>query len=95
MAGYIIVQIDVTDPEVYEEYKAQVPATTEKYGGEYLVRGGAMEILEGEWILPRIVVIRFPSVEDAKAWHGSVEYQGPKALRQAASRGNMVVVEGA
>jgi len=95
MAGYIIVQIDVTDPEVYEEYKAQVPAATEKYGGEYLVRGGEMEILEGEWELPRVVVIRFPSVADAKAWHNSVEYEGPKALRQASSRGNMIVVEGA
>ncbi len=94
MAGYVIASIDVTDPETYEDYKAQVPATTEQYGGEYLVRGGAQEVLEGDWPMPRTVIIRFPTVEAARAWHASSEYEGPKAIRQAASTGNMIVVEG-
>ncbi|MBC8338203.1 MAG: DUF1330 domain-containing protein [Rhodospirillales bacterium] len=94
MAAYIIVQIDVTDPDTFEVYRAQVPPTLEQYGGEYIVRGGVQEILEGDWPHPRCVVLKFPSMEQAKAWHESAEYEGPKALRQSASRGNMLVVEG-
>lgn len=95
MAGYIVVQVDVTDPDAYAEYVKLVPPTVEKHGGEFLVRGGAMEILEGEWPMKRLVVVRFPSVAAAKAWHADPDYAKPKAMRQAASRGNMVVVEGA
>ena len=94
MAAYIIVQLEITDPETFETYRAQVPATLEPYGGEYIVRGGDMEVLEGEWEAPRCVILKFPDMEVAKAWHESPEYQGPKALRQAASKGNMVVVDG-
>ncbi len=94
MAAYIVVQIEITDPETFETYRAQVPATLEPYGGEYIVRGGDMEILEGEWATPRCVILRFPDMDAAKAWHASAEYQGPKALRQAASKGNMIVVDG-
>jgi len=95
MAAYIIVQINVTDPEPYETYKTQVPPTLEKYGGEFVVRGGAQEVLEGEWPWPRCVVLRFPDAASAKAWHESEEYADPKALRQSASEGNMLLVEGA
>jgi len=94
MTAFVIVQIEVTDPETFETYRAQVPPTLEKYGGEYVVRGGAQDVLEGDWPYPRTVVLKFPSMEQAKAWHGSVEYEGPKALRLAASNGNMLVVEG-
>lgn len=94
MAALIIVQVEVTDPETFETYRQQVPATLEPYGGEYLVRGGAMEVLEGEWPWPRCVVLRFPDVASAKAWHGSKAYAGPKDLRRSASLGNMIVVEG-
>jgi len=94
MAGYLIVQIDVEDTDTYEEYKVQVPPIIEKFGGEYLVRGGAMEVVEGEWPWPRLVVLKFPSVEQAKAFHSSVEYEGAKALRRSASKGNAVIVEG-
>lgn len=94
MAAYIVVQIEITDPETFETYRAQVPATLEPYGGEYIVRGGDMEILEGEWATPRCVILRFPDMDAAKAWHASTEYQDPKALRQAASKGNMIVVDG-
>jgi uncharacterized protein (DUF1330 family) len=95
MAAYLIVQVDVTDPEAYAEYRKQVPATLAAYDGKFLVRGGAMRRLEGDWPYERVVVIEFPSVERALAWYDSPEYRAPKAMRHGASRANIVVVEGA
>jgi len=92
--GYIIGQVEVKDPEAYKEYIARAPATIARHGGEYLVRGGALEVLEGEWARERTVVLRFPSVEDAKRWHASPEYEEPKALRNRVALTNMVVIEG-
>ncbi|MFX4224030.1 MAG: DUF1330 domain-containing protein [Thalassobaculum sp.] len=92
--GYVIVQVDVQDAAKFEEYRAQVPATIKQYGGEYLVRGGQFEKLEGAEPLGRMVVLRFPSYEQAKAWYHSDEYKGPMALRHAASRANAILVEG-
>ena len=94
MAAYIVTQIEITDPETFETYRAQVPPILEKYGGEFIVRGGDREGLEGDWPWPRMVILKFPDREAAKAWHASAEYQGPKALRQAASKANMIVVDG-
>ena len=94
MSAYIIANVDVRDTKAYDEYRAQVPATVKKYGGEFIVRGGKWESLEGEPLMPRLVVLKFPSVEQAKAWYNSPEYDGPKKLRQSASKGNVVVVEG-
>ena len=94
MAAYIIVQVEVTDPEPYETYRAQVKPTLDAYGGEFVVRGGDMEVLEGDWPYPRCVVLRFQDRETAKAWHDSEEYAPLKALRQSASKGNMIVVDG-
>ena len=68
MAAYIIVEIEVTDPVGYEEYKQQAGATVEKYGGKYLVRGGATEVLEGDWQPKRIVVLEFATMERAREW---------------------------
>ncbi len=93
-AGYIIVNLTVDDPKTFEEYRVQVPPTLAAYDGEYLVRGGAMEVLEGETSHSRVVVLKFPSVARAKEWHASVEYAGPKALRRSASHGLMLAVEG-
>lgn len=95
MAAYIIVQVSVNDPQRYENYKSMVPPTLEPYGGRFLVRGGAVENLEGSWNPVRIVVIEFDSVESAKAWWGSDEYAEAKALRQATADTEMIVVEGA
>jgi uncharacterized protein (DUF1330 family) len=92
--AYVIVQVDVQDPEKFEEYRALVPATIAQYGGEYLVRGGRFEKLEGDEPLGRMVVLRFPSYEQAKAWYTSEEYAGPMAIRHAASRANSILVEG-
>lgn len=95
MPAYLIVDIEVTDPAAFEEYRKQVPGTVQKYGGRFIVRGGAMEVLEGDWRPKRVVVIEFPSMEQAKRWYDSEEYRAPKALRLRTSRGKIVLVEGA
>ena len=94
MPAYFIVDIDVTDPTAFEEYRKQVPATVEKYGGKFLVRGGRMEVVEGSWRPTRVVVTEFPSLEQAKRWYDSEEYRALKALRLRTSKGNVVLVEG-
>ncbi len=95
MAAYIIVQVNVNDPERYENYKKMVPPSLEPYGGRFLVRGGKVENLEGSWDPVRLVVIEFDSVERAKAWWGSSEYAEAKALRQATADTEMIVAQGA
>jgi uncharacterized protein (DUF1330 family) len=94
MAAYIVVNVNITDPEAYERYKASVPLTLAKYGGKFLVRGGRTEILEGDWQPKRFVIVEFESVEKAKAWWNSDDYAAPKKLRQSASATNMIVVDG-
>ena len=95
MAAYVIVDVEVREPEAYRGYTQAVPATLERYGGRFIVRGGAVETLEGEWRPQRVVVIEFPSVEQAKAWHGSAEYQAILPLRLRHARTNfLAVVEG-
>lgn len=95
MPAYVIVDIEVTDAGAFEDYRKQVPATVQKYGGRFLVRGGAMEVIEGEWRPKRVVVLEFPSLEQARRWYDSEEYRAPKALRLRTSRANIVLVEGA
>ena len=94
MAAYLIANIDVKDPAAYEEYKAKVPAIVQKYGGEYLARGGRFVILEGDWKPTRIAVLRFPNLEAMQALHDDPEYQPLKALRQRVTKTDFVVVEG-
>jgi len=94
MAAYIVVQVEVLDPQRYETYKAMVPPTLPAYGGRFLVRGGKVENLEGTWSPKRFVILEFPSVEKAKAWWACNEYAEAKALRQATAKTEMIVVEG-
>lgn len=93
-AAYVIARLDIHDPETFETYRGQVPATLEPFGGEYIVRGGRQEVLEGTSPEPRTVVLRFPSYEQAKAWHDAEIYEAPRALRQSAALTNMLLVEG-
>ena len=95
MAAYVLAEIEITNPEGYKEYSAQVPATIAKYGGRFLVRGGNSEVLEGQWPKQRRVLLEFPSIEAAKRWFDSPEYQKPKAMRQAASHGRLILMDGA
>ena len=95
MAAYVLAEIEITNPEGYKEYTASVPATIAKYGGRFLVRGGNAEALEGEWPgARRRVLLEFPSVEQAKRWWDSTEYEKPKALRKANSNGRLILLEG-
>ena len=94
MPAYFIVDIDITDPTAFEEYRKAVPATVEKYGGQFLVRGGRLEVVEGSWRPKRVVVTEFPSLEQGKRWYDSEEYRALKALRLRISKGNVILVEG-
>ena len=94
MAGYMIADVDVTDPEGFEEYRKLVSATIETYGGRYVVRGGAVEPVEGEWNPRRLVIIEFESVARAKEWYYSPEYAGPKDMRHQSANTNAIFVEG-
>lgn len=94
MAAYVVVDVQVNDPVRYEEYRKSVAPTLAAYGGRFLVRGGQVEGLEGSWSPKRLVIVEFPDVATAKAWWSSSEYAKPKAVRQSASRTEMIVVEG-
>ena len=94
MAAYIIVDVEITDPERYAAYIRVVPPTIAKYGGRFLVRGGKAETLEGSWNPRRVVVVEFPTSDKAREWWASEEYRGPRALRQSASITDMILVEG-
>ena len=94
MSAYLVVEADIKDPEGFAEYRTMVPASLEVYGGKYLVRGGAVENLEGAWAPSRIVIIEFESVEQAKRWWDSDEYREARNLRQATADTKMIVVEG-
>jgi uncharacterized protein (DUF1330 family) len=94
MAAYVIVNVDARDPERYELYKAMAQDTVAKFGGRYLVRGGKMSVLEGEWSPSRVVVLEFDSYEKAHEWWHSLEYAPAKALRQQVSTTDLLIVDG-
>ena len=94
MPAYIIVEVEVLDPQRYETYKQAVPPSFAAYEGKFIVRGGQAELLEGAEAPKRIVVLEFPSMEKAKGWWNCEEYAPAKALRQATARTRMIVVEG-
>jgi uncharacterized protein (DUF1330 family) len=94
MPAYVIVEIDILDPVGYEEYKNLASATVEKYGGEYIVRGGRTEVLEGDWNPKRIVLLEFETAQRAKEWLNCEEYREPRKMRHRTAKTNMIVVEG-
>ena len=95
MKAYIIVDVNITDPARYEDYKKLTPVSLVPFEGKFIVRGGTNEALEGDWKPGRIVVLEFPSVEKAKAWWSSDTYAPAKAIRQSAAKTRMILVEGA
>lgn len=95
MAAYIIVEVSITDPIEYEEYKKMTPAAVAAYDGQFIVRGGQTETLEGDWQPERIVVLQFPTVERAKEWWNSDIYSKAKEIRHRAAKTKMIIVEGA
>ena len=95
MAGYVIVDTEIHDPDGYERYKALARPIAEQFGGEYLVRGGEMQVDDADlWSPTRMVVLRFPDTATARAFLDSDEYAPAKAMRHEFARSTLVVVEG-
>ncbi len=94
MAAYVIVDVTITDPAAYTEYTKLVPATLAPFGGEFIVRGGKVEVAEGNWSPKRVVVLKFETAERAKAWLDSDAYGPVKAIRHRSATTNMIIVEG-
>ena len=94
MAGYVIADVDVTDPDLFAEYRKLVSATVEQFGGKYLVRGGESEVVEGDRTPHRTVVIEFESFERAKAWYHSDEYAPALKMRLDSANSSVIIVDG-
>ena len=94
MTAYVIVDINVTDPVRYEDYKRLAAPTVELYGGKYIARGGKTETLEGDWLPTRLVILQFDTMERAKNWLNSTEYSEARNLRHQTASSQMVVIEG-
>ena len=94
MPAYLIVETDITDPEQYERYKAETPASLAAVGARFLARGGELAVLEGDWEPSRLVVAEFPDLETLKRWYESPGYQDVKKLREGAANLRIVAVEG-
>ena len=94
MPGYVIAHIDVTNPDGFAGYREKVPALVEQFGGRYLVRGGAVTVKEGDWSVPRLVILEFDSVAQAEHFYNSPEYQEILPLRLENTRSSLVFAEG-
>jgi uncharacterized protein (DUF1330 family) len=84
----------VHDPEGFRPYVTDVPAIVQKYEGRFLVRGGAPEVIDGEWPVRRVTVVEFPNMEQAKRWWNSAEYQPYRAIRERTAHTNAVFLQG-
>jgi uncharacterized protein (DUF1330 family) len=93
--AYVICDIDVHDPEEYAAYRELSTVAGEQYGASYLVRGGAVTPLEGEWSPTRVVVLEFADLEAARRWWDSPEYAAAREVRQRSAKSNFILVEGA
>jgi len=94
MKAFVIATIDVQDPVRYADYVKLTPGTIEPFGGKFIARGGRLDKLEGSLLANRVVVLEFPSFEQAKAWYDSEGYRVARTIRQSASTGSLVLVEG-
>src|SRR5579884_2633367 len=94
MPAYVIVETDIHDPEQYARYQQAVPASLAAHGGRFIVRGGEMTVLEGDWQPKRLVALEFEDLEAVRRWYDSPEYREARALREGAAEIRMVAVEG-
>ena len=94
MSAYIIADVTVTDPEKMAKYREWSTKAMQEHGAEVLVRGGEFELLEGPWTPGRLVVLRFPSREQAKAFYNSQTYTHARSIREGAGIMRMIVVDG-
>ena len=93
LPGYVVAEVDVTDPTTFQKYSAKAPGTIEQYGGRYVIRGGKFDSIEGD-APKRFVVIQFDSVEKAKAWEDSPEYSAIKPIRHSSAKSRVFIIEG-
>jgi uncharacterized protein (DUF1330 family) len=94
MAAYIVAQLKVSDPAAFQRYREAVTPLVDRFGGRFRVRGGELDVLEGDWAWPRLVIIEFQSKDAARLFYESSEYQQMLSLRQASSQGTVAIVEG-
>ncbi|MFI4868549.1 MAG: DUF1330 domain-containing protein [Steroidobacterales bacterium] len=94
MAAYIFASVEINDPAAYDEYRRRVPAVIAAYGGRYLARGGAVERLEGDAPVHRLVILEFPDMARLKAFYNSAEYQPLLGIRQRTARSTLLAIEG-
>ena len=94
MSAYVIVEVTVTEPQLFQEYGNGVPATIAAYGGKYLVRGGSVDPKEGGWTPKRVVILEFASMDQARKWYGSPEYKPLLEMRLKSANSKMIMVEG-
>jgi uncharacterized protein (DUF1330 family) len=94
MTAYVIADVEVLDSVGFEEYRQRVPATITAFGGRYLARGGATEVLEGSWSPKRCVILEFPDMDRFRAWWSSPEYLPLRALRERTTKSHLVVTQG-
>jgi len=94
MAAYVVVQEIVENEAQFSQYREKVMPILEQHGGRFLVRGGNMKVVEGEWPYPRLVILEFPTREAVDTWYHSPEYQAILPLRLQACKGNLIIVDG-
>jgi uncharacterized protein (DUF1330 family) len=94
MAAFVIATETIKDEATFAAYRQQVPATVAAFGGKFIVRGGNLTTLEGEWPHSRLVIIEFPSREAAESWYASADYKKIIGLRHQSSVGNLIIVDG-
>jgi uncharacterized protein (DUF1330 family) len=95
MAAYVLVNVEITDSAGFAEYRKLVPASIARFGGRFLTRGGAMEVLEGEWVPKRLVILEFPDIATIKVWYQSAEYQQLLEIRKRTATSDFVIIDGA
>lgn len=94
MPAYVIANVEVADPAGFAPYLKAAPALIAAHGGTYIARGGAIQVLEGDWAPTRLTILKFDSVAQARAWHESPEYRPLRELRNRLSKSKLVIVEG-
>jgi uncharacterized protein (DUF1330 family) len=94
MAAYVVVEVSVTDPQTFQEYRKLTPSTVQEFGGRFIVLGGQKQPLEGDWQGAHVALIEFPTIERANEWYNSPAYARAKAIRQKSARTKMIILQG-
>ena len=94
MSAYLITDVEITDPALYRQFLEQMTPTIDSYGGRFIVRGGGIEVIGGDWAPKRIAILEFDNTERAKSWLGSPEFTALDEIRTNSSNINMILVEG-